>query len=137
MATHLRYRPDIDGLRAIAVLAVILYHADATLVPGGYLGVDLFFVISGYLITALLARDLEATGRVSLGSFYERRARRILPALLVVVIATLPFAAMWMLPSRLAEYWVSILTVMGFSSNLLFWFRTGYFMPAGEQEPLL
>lgn len=136
-AAHLRYRPDIDGLRAIAVIAVILYHADVTLVPGGYLGVDLFFVISGYLITALLARDIAANGRVSLGSFYERRARRILPALLVVVIATLPFSAMWMLPSRLADYWLSVLAVMGFSSNVLFWFRTGYFMPAADQEPLL
>lgn len=134
---ELRYRPDIDGMRAIAVMAVIFYHADATLVPGGYLGVDLFFVISGYLITALLARELAATGRISIAAFYERRARRILPALLVVMAATLPFATLLMLPTRLADYWVTILAVLGFSSNVVFWLRTGYFMPDAEQEPLL
>jgi peptidoglycan/LPS O-acetylase OafA/YrhL len=93
----IKYRPEIDGLRTIAVISVILYHAKITvagvqLLPGGYLGVDIFFVISGHLITTLLMTELAQTGRVSILSFYERRARRLLPALLVVMLASLPFA---------------------------------------------
>ena len=91
------YRPEIDGLRALAVVPVVLYHAGLNWLAGGYLGVDVFFVVSGYLITTIL-RDQLATGTFSLSGFYLRRARRILPALLLVMIASLPLAFLTMLP---------------------------------------
>ena len=83
----LTYRRDIDGLRAVSVLVVLFYHAGLTLFGGGYIGVDVFFVISGYLITSIIVRDIE-NGSFSIAKFYERRCRRILPALIVVVIAS-------------------------------------------------
>lgn len=89
----MKYRAHIDGLRAVAVLPVILFHAGFSFFSGGYVGVDIFFVISGYLITTLLLGDL-ASEKFSIINFYERRARRILPALFVVLLACLPFA--WM-----------------------------------------
>ncbi len=103
------YRPEIDGLRAIAVLAVIVYHADlawrgTTLLPGGFLGVDVFFVISGFLITSIVLRELSTADRFSFTRFYERRARRILPALFLVMLVSLPFAWWLMAPSALREY---------------------------------
>ena len=89
---HRRFRPDIEGLRAIAVLAVVLYHAGCSWFPGGYVGVDVFFVLSGYLITGLLLREAQARGTLSLSGFYARRARRILPAsLLVILVAPVSF----------------------------------------------
>ena len=87
----LEYRREIDGLRAVAVIPVILYHAKFSSFSGGFVGVDVFFVISGYLITKILIGDLEA-GRFSIARFYERRARRILPALFFVMLCCLPFA---------------------------------------------
>ncbi len=86
------HRPEIDGLRALAVLPVILFHAGFGLFGGGYVGVDVFFVISGFLITSIIVAELRA------GRFYERRARRILPALFVVMLVCLPAAWLWMLP---------------------------------------
>ena len=82
----LTYRPEIDGLRAIAVLAVIIYHARDALLPGGFLGVDVFFVISGYLISSLILKELKLTNKFLFSHFYERRVRRIIPALLSVII---------------------------------------------------
>ena len=134
--TTIPYRPQIDGLRAIAVVAVILFHADPRLVPGGFLGVDIFFVISGYLITSLIMADL-AAGSFSFLGFYERRARRILPVLLVVLAATLPFAALSLLPMQQLAYARSVLATLLFSSNLLFWHETGYFMAEADLKPLL
>jgi peptidoglycan/LPS O-acetylase OafA/YrhL len=93
----MRYRPEIDGLRAIAVLPVIFFHAGWSLFQGGYVGVDIFFVISGYLITSIIAEDL-AYKKFSIRHFYERRARRILPALFFVMLCCLPFAWQWMTP---------------------------------------
>jgi peptidoglycan/LPS O-acetylase OafA/YrhL len=130
------YRPQIDGLRAVAVLAIILFHTDPRLVPGGYLGVDVFFVISGFLITSLIIAELER-GAFSLLRFYERRIRRILPVLFVVLAATLPFAALYLLPSQQAAYARSLLTTLFFSSNILFWQETGYFMAEADLKPLL
>ncbi len=121
----LTYRPEIDGLRAIAVGAVILYHAKITIFghqpfQGGFIGVDIFFVISGYLITSIILKELVTSGSFSFKYFYERRARRILPALLFVMLASLPFAWMYLLPSSFVDFSKSILYSLGFSSNLYF-----------------
>jgi len=119
------YRPEIDGLRAIAVGAVILYHAQITILghqpfKGGFLGVDIFFLISGYLITSIILKELVITGSFSFKHFYERRIRRILPALLFVMLASLPFAWMYLLPSNFIDFSKSILYSLGFSSNFYF-----------------
>lgn len=135
--THsLTYRPEIDGLRALAVLPVILFHAGFSLFSGGFVGVDIFFVISGYLITSIILKDLQA-GRFSIATFYERRARRILPALMVVLVVCLPFAFWLMLPEELKRFGQSLIAVATFSSNLFFWLKTDYFAPAAEEQPLL
>lgn len=130
------YRPEIDGLRALAVLPVIFFHAGFLRFSGGYVGVDVFFVISGYLITSILWNDLQS-GSFSLKRFYERRARRILPALFVVAFATLPFAYLWLLPPDFRDYGRSLFSVSTFSSNFLFWRQNGYFDTAAELKPLL
>jgi peptidoglycan/LPS O-acetylase OafA/YrhL len=121
----LTYRPEIDGLRAIAVGAVILYHAQINILghqpfKGGFIGVDIFFVISGYLITSIILRELVTTGTFSFMLFYERRIRRILPALLFVMLVSLPFAWMYSLPSSFIDFSKSILYSLGFSSNFYF-----------------
>ena len=100
------YRPEIDGLRAIAVGAIILYHSNSSFFGyqpfnGGFIGVDIFFVISGYLITSIILKELILTGSFSFKNFYERRIRRIFPALLFVMLISLPFAWMYLLPSNL------------------------------------
>ncbi|HUJ65452.1 MAG TPA: acyltransferase, partial [Acidimicrobiales bacterium] len=92
------FRPDIEGLRAVAILAVVLYHAHVSVLGGGFDGVDVFFVVSGYLITSLIWRELSRNGRVSLPTFYGRRARRLLPAAILVVIVTALAARRWMAP---------------------------------------
>lgn len=132
----MRYRREIDGLRAIAVLPVILFHAGFEVFSGGYVGVDVFLVISGYLITSLLIGELEQ-GKFSIARFYERRARRILPALFFVMLACLPFAYLWMQPTQLRDFAQSLAAVIFFSSNFLFWIESGYFAPSAELKPLL
>ena len=132
----MQYRPDIDGLRAIAVLAVILYHAGVPGFGGGYVGVDVFFVISGYLITQILLRDL-AAGRFSIARFYERRARRILPALFCVLLCCLPPAFLWLRPAELAGFGAALAAVILFVSNILFWRQIDYFDETAELNPLL
>lgn len=136
MAGQIKYRREIDGLRAIAVVPVILYHAGLSIFSGGYVGVDIFFVISGYLITSILITDLER-GDFSIARFYERRARRILPALFVVILSCLPFAYLWMLPSQFDEFAQSIIAVVFFFSNVHFWSVEGYFAAASDLKPLL
>jgi len=121
----LTYRPEIDGLRAIAVVAVILYHAQITLLDyqpfkGGFIGVDIFFVISGYLITSIILKELITTGSFSFQYFYERRVRRILPALLFVMLMSLPLAWMHLMPVSFVDFSKSILYSLGFSSNFYF-----------------
>lgn len=133
---HSKYRAEIDGLRAVAVLPVILFHAGLEIFSGGFVGVDVFFVISGFLITQILLKDLEA-GSFSLATFYERRARRILPALFLVMVCCLPFAWLWMLPSQAKDFSQSLVAVGLFSSNFLFWNESGYFETAAEDKPLL
>lgn len=132
----MKYRPEIDGLRAIAVFPVILFHAGFELFSGGFVGVDVFFVISGYLITTILIDDIEGN-RFNIINFYERRARRILPALFFVMLCCIPFALMWMIPSQLKDFSQSLAAVSLFSSNILFWLESGYFDAAAEEKPLL
>lgn len=130
------YRPDIDGLRALAVMSVVLYHANPFLLPGGYIGVDIFFVISGYLITSILRKEIEG-GRFSLAQFYLRRAKRILPALTVVLFATLVAGALFLLPADFRLLGRHMLYTGLFLSNFVFWKETGYFDEAAELKPLL
>jgi peptidoglycan/LPS O-acetylase OafA/YrhL len=130
------YRPEIDGLRAIAVLSVILYHAEVEFFGGGFVGVDIFFVISGYLITSIIFNDLKED-KFSLMNFYERRIRRIFPALFVVMLSCMMFAWLWFLPNDLKEYAQSQVAVSIFVSNILFWYQAGYFDSANELKPLL
>jgi len=132
----LRYRPEIDGLRAIAVIPVILFHAGFKTFSGGFVGVDVFFVISGYLITSIIISDL-AEGKFSLANFYERRARRILPALLFVMAVCVPFAWLWLMPRDMKDFSQSLVAVSTFSSNLLFYIESDYFDTASELKPLL
>ena len=130
------YRADIDGLRAVAVLAVIGYHYFPQWVPAGFAGVDVFFVISGFLITGIIAGAIEA-GRFSLAGFYERRIRRIFPALIVVMLACA--AAGWGL-LYYEEYYLlgkHLAAGAGFVTNIVLWSETGYFDPAAETKPLL
>lgn len=133
---YLRYRAEIDGLRALAVVPVIFFHAGFELFSGGFVGVDVFFVISGYLITTILIEDIE-NKRFSILNFYERRARRILPALFFVMLICIPFAWLWMLPSQMKAFSQSLVAVSLFASNILFWRESGYFDTAGEEKPLL
>jgi peptidoglycan/LPS O-acetylase OafA/YrhL len=132
----MKYRSEIDGLRALAVIPVILFHAGFELFAGGFVGVDVFFVISGYLITSILINDLE-NNAFSLIDFYERRARRILPALFFVMLICIPFAWLWMLPSQLIDFSQSLIAVSLFVSNFLFWKESNYFAPLAEEKPLL
>ncbi|PCJ73546.1 MAG: acyltransferase [Rhodobacteraceae bacterium] len=132
----MQYRREIDGLRAVAVIPVIFFHAGFTIFSGGYVGVDIFFVISGYLITNIIINELEQ-GTFSILRFYERRARRILPALFLVMLLCIPFAWMWMLPSQFKDFSVSLVAVAIFISNLLFLSETGYFAASAEEKPLL
>ncbi|MEQ8737075.1 MAG: acyltransferase, partial [Hoeflea sp.] len=95
-----QYRPDIDGLRMVAVVPVVLFHAGVPMIGGGYVGVDVFFVISGFLITSIIKRELD-DGRFSLLTFYERRARRILPALAFMVALTIAVSTLALLPTAM------------------------------------
>ncbi len=136
--THgdLRYRPEIDGLRAIAVFVVIMYHAGYSWFSGGYIGVDVFFVVSGFLITSIICAEME-TNRFTIARFYERRARRILPALLFVILTALPFAWLWLMPAELKDFTQSLWSVLYFGSNVLFWRKTDYFQTAADLKPLI
>jgi len=132
----MKYRSEIDGLRALAVIPVILLHAGFRTVSGGFVGVDIFFVISGFLITTILLTEIER-GEFSLLRFYERRMRRISPALFVVVAACIPLAWMWMAPHQFRDFGRSIVAVVFFVSNFLFWNEGGYFSAPAELKPLL
>lgn len=141
MSQSIQYRADIDGLRAVAVVAVILFHAEIVLGPvvfrGGFLGVDVFFVISGFLITSLLRRELQQTGRVSIARFYARRLRRIAPALISTCLLTVLAAQFFLLPHELERFNLSLLATLGFVANVFFWSEIGYFSAAADQQPLL
>lgn len=132
----MQYRKEIDGLRALAVLPVILFHAGCFGFSGGYIGVDIFFVISGYLITTIIIDEL-AQGNFSIKNFYERRAKRILPALSAVLVITTLLAFVFMPANLLKSYANSLMSVVTFTSNFHFFSTSGYFSTVSDQKPLL
>lgn len=136
MPTTHNYRPDIDGLRAIAVVAVILYHAGVEPISGGFTGVDVFFVISGFLITSIIVDKVDA-GCFSIVDFWERRVRRIIPPLVVVATIALAGSFLLLLPQDYKSFSQSLAAIAVFSSNFLFWLQSGYFDAPAELKPLL
>jgi len=133
---HDHRRADIQGLRAIAVLSVVLYHIDARLLPGGFVGVDIFFVISGFLITGILVRELERD-RMSIAGFYERRVRRLFPALFVMLACALTAGSVLLAPHDYAELARTTLSTLFFVSNIDFYTLSSYFDGAAADKPLL
>ena len=131
-----KYRADIDGLRAIAVVAVVLFHADLGIIEGGFVGVDVFFVISGYLITGLIAGDL-AQGKFSIVRFYERRIRRIFPALFAMLAFCTVMGWLLFLPRDFEKLGANVVGATTFVSNIFFWEQTDYFDGPAEMKPLL
>ena len=131
----MKYRAEIDGLRVLCLACNIL-HAGFEWFSGGYVGIDIFFVISGYLITTIIISDM-AEEKFSIIDFYERRARRILPALFFVMAACLPFAWLLLTPNDLKDFGESLIAISFFSSNIFFWLEDGYFSAASELKPLL
>ena len=131
-----KYRSDIDGLRAIAVLSVIFFHSGFSIFSGGYIGVDIFFVISGYLITTIIVREI-ASDDFSIAKFYERRFRRILPPLTIVIAVSLIVGSILLPPDGVIDLGKSAIATALFSSNILFYFESDYFGGAAEMKPLL
>lgn len=131
-----KYRPDIDGLRAIAVLSVVGFHAFPYWIPGGFIGVDVFFVISGFLISTIIYKGLEA-GTFSFADFYARRIRRIFPALVLVLLASLCFGWFALLADEYTQLGKHVAAGAGFVANLVFWSEAGYFDSSAETKPLL
>ena len=131
------YRADIDGLRAVAVMAVVLYHAGFTLFGGGFVGVDVFFVISGFLITDLIVREVRETGRFRFGRFYARRLRRLVPALLATVAGTWVAATLVFSPAQMQDFAASVPAALLSLSNVWFWFEADYFAASASSKPLL
>lgn len=134
--TQLKYRPEIDGLRAVAIMPVVLFHAGFALFSGGFVGVDIFFVISGYLITSIIVQEIN-DGTFSILNFYERRIRRILPPLFIVISVSI-FLGWWFLfPSEIFDLTLSAISVIFFVSNFYFWQKQDYFGTSAELQPLL
>src|SRR5712691_1878094 len=131
-----KYRPDIDGLRAIAVMLVVLFHAFPEAMPGGFIGVDIFFVISGFLITGIIVRELDQE-RFSLLAFYNRRIRRIFPALIVVLCVALVLGWLWMLPAAYAQLSSDVFASAAFFANIALMLQSGYFDIESGKKPLL
>jgi len=132
----MQHRADIDGLRALAVIPVVLYHAGVPGFSGGFVGVDVFFVISGFLITTILVEDIRI-GRFSIIRFYERRVRRIFPALFVVILVSCAVAPFVLMPLDMKDFGMSTIATTFFSSNIFFWRQTGYFAGTAELLPFL
>jgi peptidoglycan/LPS O-acetylase OafA/YrhL len=137
MAHALKYRPEIDGLRAVAVLSVIFYHVDPAWLSGGFVGVDIFFVISGYLISKLILEEFERTGDFSFANFYKRRMARLFPALYAVVFGCFA-AAVWLAPPDMfVSFAKSAVGTLLSVSNFVFWNESGYFDAQNLTKPLL
>ena len=132
----MKYRAEIDGLRGLAVLGVVLFHTGVPELSGGFVGVDIFFVISGYLITKILAAEMDA-GTFSVRRFYERRIRRIFPALFCVSMVSAIAAALLLLPADLINFGKSLASAALFVSNVFFWRQAGYFDEPSALKPLL
>jgi peptidoglycan/LPS O-acetylase OafA/YrhL len=132
----MKYRPEIDGLRAIAVISVILYHLGFSYFKGGYIGVDIFFVISGFLITSIITREID-NGEFTILNFYERRARRILPALMFILLLTAVSSWLLLPPNEFIKYTKSLFSVVLFGSNIFFWRDGEYFITDASLKPLL
>ena len=130
-----KYRPDIDGLRGISVIAVVLYHARVPGFDGGYVGVDVFFVISGFLITSIILNRTEQ--QFGIVAFYERRVRRLFPALFSVLLCCAAISAFVLLPGELDNFGQSLVATTLFVPNVFFWRQSGYFAPISENAPLL
>lgn len=133
---HPAYRPDIDGLRAVAVLSVIAFHATPYWMPGGFAGVDIFFVISGYLISSLVLADV-ARGTFTLGDFYVRRIKRIFPALILMLTTVFTVGWFVLYPDEHEQLGKHIAAGVGFVSNIVLWRESGYFDVNAELKPLL
>ncbi len=131
------YRPDIDGLRAIAVLSVLLFHLDIAVFSGGFIGVDIFFVISGFLITRIIVTEVKNTGNFSFSNFYLRRFRRLFPALLAVLAVTITIASFLFAPHDLSNFGASTFHAIFSISNIYFWREAGYFDPGVKLNPVL
>lgn len=134
--SHPNYRPDIDGLRAIAVLAVVAFHAFPSWVRGGFIGVDVFFVVSGYLISTIIFENLDR-GTFCFSEFYARRIKRIFPALILVLISCFAFGWFFLLSDELNQLGKHVAAGAGFVSNLVLWNESGYFDNSAETKPLL
>ncbi|MCD8552853.1 acyltransferase family protein [Seleniivibrio sp.] len=132
----MQYRKDVDGLRAVAVLPVILYHAGISAFSGGYVGVDIFFVISGYLITGIISAEM-SEGTFTVSNFYVRRIKRIFPALYFMMLVTIILSGFLLLPEHFRNFGKSVAATVFFSSNFFFWKQSGYFDAAAETKPLL
>jgi len=130
------YRKEVDGLRAIAVFSVVFFHAGFSFFKGGFIGVDVFFVISGYLITNIILKEI-IEKKFSIKNFYERRARRILPALFLVLFTTIPLAVIFLTRSELSSFFKSLVATSIFLSNIFFWKEAPYFNSGAELKPLL
>ena len=133
---NFKYRPEIDGLRALAVISVILFHAGLPLFKGGFVGVDIFFVISGYLITSIILKDIDKNN-FKITKFYERRARRILPALIIIVIFSSVFSLIFFNSEDLIFFFKSAISSLTFWSNVQFHNEADYFAKTSEFKPLL
>ena len=131
-----KYRADIDGLRALAIVPVVLYHYGIPGVTGGFVGVDVFFVISGYLITGIIAAEIR-DGSFTLAGFYERRVRRIFPALLVVALVSFAIGTVILAPGPLTELGAELTWASFFSTNIWFFEKDGYFDGTAAMRPLL
>lgn len=134
--THPKYRSDIDGLRAIAVLSVVIYHAFPNFLKGGFVGVDIFFVISGFLISTIIFENLN-NNSFSFATFYSRRIRRIFPALIIVLITTIIFGFYVLFSDEFQQLGRHIIGGTTFSSNFTLLKESGYFDTASELKPLL
>src|SRR6266481_877496 len=130
------YRPDIDGLRALAVISVIGFHVSGRFVPGGFVGVDVFFTLSGFLISTIIFRGLD-TGRFSFAGFYERRIRRIFPARILVLLGVWALGWYALIAEEYEQLGKHISAGAGFVSNMVLWRQSGYFWGDAELKPLL
>ncbi|EFU70275.1 acyltransferase [Aliarcobacter butzleri JV22] len=135
--SKIKYRADIDGLRAIAILSVLIFHLDAKYLSGGFVGVDIFFVISGFLITSIIKKEIEETSSFNFKNFYIRRIRRLFPALFVTLAITTIIVAFIFSPTHLSSYGGSLVTSLLSVSNFFFWVESDYFDVSSKVKPLL